>query len=121
MRHTAVQRGAPGQPVARPAPRRPDPTATRLAVAAGGIATGTTAAARGAAISGTDFPSATVVAGSVALAGFGLDSLPPLRVIDTIRGRNVQDALNILKFSPQRAAGMITKALTSAVASANEA
>jgi large subunit ribosomal protein L22 len=42
-------------------------------------------------------------------------------VINTIRGCNVQDALNILKFSPQRAAGMISKALASAVASANEA
>jgi len=41
--------------------------------------------------------------------------------MNTIRGRDVQDALNILKFSPQRAAGMISKALTSAVASANEA
>jgi len=42
-------------------------------------------------------------------------------VINTIRGENVQDALNILKFSPQRAAGMISKTLASAVASANEA
>ena len=42
-------------------------------------------------------------------------------VINTIRGANVQDALNILKFSPQRAAGMISKTLASAVASANEA
>jgi len=41
--------------------------------------------------------------------------------MNTIRGLNVQKALNILKFSPQRAAGMITKVLTSAVASANEA
>ncbi|MHC4179835.1 MAG: 50S ribosomal protein L22 [Planctomycetota bacterium] len=39
---------------------------------------------------------------------------------DLIRGRHVQDALNILKFSPNRAAGMISKVLTSAVASANE-
>jgi large subunit ribosomal protein L22 len=42
-------------------------------------------------------------------------------VINTIRGKNAQDALNILKFSPQRAAGMISKTLASAVASANEA
>ena len=42
-------------------------------------------------------------------------------VADTIRGRNVQKALDILKFSPQRAAGMISKVLASAVASANEA
>ena len=38
-----------------------------------------------------------------------------------IRGRDVQDALNILKFTPNRAAGMISKVLTSAVANANEA
>ncbi|MCD4825396.1 MAG: 50S ribosomal protein L22 [Phycisphaerae bacterium] len=40
---------------------------------------------------------------------------------DLIRGRNVQDALNILKFTPNRAAPMVSKVLTSAVASANEA
>jgi large subunit ribosomal protein L22 len=42
-------------------------------------------------------------------------------VIDMIRGKDVQDALNLLKFSPRRAAGMISKTLSSAVASANEA
>ncbi len=41
-------------------------------------------------------------------------------VADMIRGRDVQDALNVLKFSPHRAAGMISKVLTSAIASANE-
>ena len=41
-------------------------------------------------------------------------------VVDLIRGRHVQEALNILKFSPNRAAGMVSKVLTSAVASANE-
>jgi large subunit ribosomal protein L22 len=40
---------------------------------------------------------------------------------DLIRQQYVQDALNILKFSPNRAAGMVSKVLTSAVASANEA
>ncbi len=39
---------------------------------------------------------------------------------DLIRGRDVQDALNVLKFSPQRSAGMLSKVLTSAVANANE-
>ena len=39
---------------------------------------------------------------------------------DLIRGRHVQDALNVLKFSPHRAASMVSKILTSAVASANE-
>jgi large subunit ribosomal protein L22 len=42
-------------------------------------------------------------------------------VVDVIRGRNVQDALSILKFSPHRASGMVSKVLTSAIASANEA
>ena len=41
--------------------------------------------------------------------------------IDMIRGRGVQDALNILKFSPHLAATLISKVLTSAVASASEA
>jgi large subunit ribosomal protein L22 len=42
-------------------------------------------------------------------------------VINTIRGKDVQAALNILKFSPQRSAVMISKVLAAAVASANEA
>jgi len=37
-----------------------------------------------------------------------------------IRGRHVTEALNLLKFSPNRAAGMFSKVLTSAIASANE-
>jgi len=41
-------------------------------------------------------------------------------VADMVRGRDVQDALNILKFSPNRASGMISKVIKSAVASANE-
>ena len=42
-------------------------------------------------------------------------------MIDLIRGRDVQDALNVLKFMPQRAAVMVSQVLTSAVANANEA
>ena len=42
-------------------------------------------------------------------------------IADLIRERDVQDALNILKFTPNRAAGMVAKVLTSAVANANEA
>ena len=42
-------------------------------------------------------------------------------IADIVRGRDVQDALNILKFTHNRAAGMISKVLTSAIASANEA
>jgi large subunit ribosomal protein L22 len=41
--------------------------------------------------------------------------------MDLVRGRRAQDAMNILKFTPNRAAGMISKVLTSAVANANEA
>jgi len=41
-------------------------------------------------------------------------------IVDMIRGRDVQDALNVLKFSPNRAAGMVSKVLTSAIANANE-
>lgn len=37
-----------------------------------------------------------------------------------IRGRDVQDALNILKFTPHRAAVMLSKVLNSAIANANE-
>jgi large subunit ribosomal protein L22 len=42
-------------------------------------------------------------------------------IADLVRGRDVQDALNILKFTPNRAAPMLSKVLTSAVANANEA
>jgi large subunit ribosomal protein L22 len=41
-------------------------------------------------------------------------------VAGMIRGRDVQDALNILKFTPNRAAVLVSKVLTSAVANANE-
>ena len=41
-------------------------------------------------------------------------------IADMIRGRDVQDALNLLKFTPNRAAVMVSKVLTSAVANANE-
>jgi large subunit ribosomal protein L22 len=41
-------------------------------------------------------------------------------VADLIRGRDVQDALNVLRFSPHRAAAMVAKVLTSAVANAGE-
>ena len=38
------------------------------------------------------------------------------RVADLIRGRNVDDAINILHFTPKAAAGPLEKALRSAVA-----
>jgi len=39
-------------------------------------------------------------------------------VIDLVRGKKVEDALGILKFSPKRAARLIEKALRSAIANA---
>ena len=42
-------------------------------------------------------------------------------IADMIRGLDAQDALNTLKFTPNRAAGMLAKVLTSAIASADEA
>jgi len=42
-------------------------------------------------------------------------------VADLIRGRDVQEATNILKFTPNRAASIVSKVLASAVANANEA
>lgn len=47
--------------------------------------------------------------------------LSPLKgrlVADLVRGRKVDEALNILKFSNQRAAGIIKKVLDSAIANA---
>ncbi len=41
-------------------------------------------------------------------------------IADMIRGMDVQKALNSLKFTPNRAAVMISKTLTSAIANANE-
>jgi large subunit ribosomal protein L22 len=41
-------------------------------------------------------------------------------VMDLIRGRDVDDALSMLKFSKQRVSGMIEKVIRSAVANANE-
>ncbi len=41
-------------------------------------------------------------------------------VIDMIRGKGVQDALNILKFSPKRSAAIVSKLVSSAVANAEQ-
>ena len=41
-------------------------------------------------------------------------------VVDMVRGRGVQDALNILKFSPQKAAAVVSKLVSSAVANAEQ-
>lgn len=42
------------------------------------------------------------------------------RLMDLVRGRDVDDALNLLRFSKQRASGMIEKVIRSAVANASE-
>ncbi len=41
-------------------------------------------------------------------------------VVDMVRGKGVQDALNILKFSSQKAAGIVSKLGPSAVANADQ-
>jgi large subunit ribosomal protein L22 len=41
-------------------------------------------------------------------------------VVDMVRGKGVQEALNILKFSPQRAADIVAKLVSSAVANAEQ-
>ena len=41
-------------------------------------------------------------------------------VMNLIRGRNVDDALSLLRFSKQRSSGMIEKVIRSAVANAGE-
>ena len=42
-------------------------------------------------------------------------------IVDLIRGVDVQEAMNMLKFTPNRAAIAVSKVLTSAIANANEA
>jgi large subunit ribosomal protein L22 len=41
-------------------------------------------------------------------------------VVDMVRGKGVQEALNILKFSPQKAAEIVSKLVRSAVANAEQ-
>ena len=41
-------------------------------------------------------------------------------VMDLVRGRNVDDAISMLRFSKKRAATMVEKVIRSAVANANE-
>jgi len=41
-------------------------------------------------------------------------------VVDLVRGQNVQDALTVLKYSPQKAAGIVSKLVASAVANAEQ-
>ena len=41
-------------------------------------------------------------------------------VVDMVRGKGVQEALNILKYSPQKAAEIVAKLVRSAVANAEQ-
>lgn len=41
-------------------------------------------------------------------------------VVDMVRGKRIQEALNILKFSPQKAAAIVSKLVGSAVANAEQ-
>jgi len=41
-------------------------------------------------------------------------------VVDMVRGKNIQDALNLLRFSPQKTAPILSKLLKSAVANAEQ-
>ena len=41
-------------------------------------------------------------------------------VVDMVRGKQIQDALNILKFTPQPSAKLVSKLLSSAVANAEQ-
>ena len=52
------------------------------------------------------------------LKGVRLSSQKGRLVADLIRGKNVEDALNILSFSPKKGATIIKKVLESAIANA---
>ncbi|MHB1399518.1 MAG: 50S ribosomal protein L22 [Trichloromonadaceae bacterium] len=41
-------------------------------------------------------------------------------VVDLVRGKGIQEALNTLKFSPQKAAGIVATLVSSAVANAEQ-
>jgi large subunit ribosomal protein L22 len=41
-------------------------------------------------------------------------------VVDLVRGKGVQDALNILRFSPNKAASVVLKLVNSAIANAEQ-
>lgn len=52
------------------------------------------------------------------LRGANLSAQKARLVADQVRGKSVTDALNILTFSPKKAAGLVKKALESAIANA---
>lgn len=52
------------------------------------------------------------------LKGAGISAQKARLVADQIRGKSVEDALNLLTFSPKKAAVLIKKVLNSAIANA---
>ena len=41
-------------------------------------------------------------------------------VVDMVRGKRVQDSLNVLRFSPQKASAIVAKIVSSAIANAEQ-
>lgn len=52
------------------------------------------------------------------LKGAAISAQKARLVVDQIRGKNVEQALEILTFSPKKAAGLVKKVLNSAIANA---
>ncbi len=61
----------------------------------------------------TEFPSATAVARYV-----GISATKARRVIDLVRGKSVEEALDILRWAPQSASEPVAKVIASAAANA---
>ncbi len=61
----------------------------------------------------TEFPSATAVARHV-----GISASKARRVIDLVRGKSVEEALDILRWAPQSASDPVAKVIASAAANA---
>ncbi len=57
---------------------------------------------------------------SAKLSSVRLSARKTRLVVDMVRGKQIQDALNILRFSPQPSAKLISKLLSSAVANAEQ-
>lgn len=63
----------------------------------------------------------TPVVGAKAQARFvRITPMKARRVVDLVRGKNAQDAINILTFSPQSASEQVLKVLNSAIANARQ-
>ncbi|MDG4663944.1 50S ribosomal protein L22 [Mycobacterium sp. 236(2023)] len=60
-----------------------------------------------------EYPSATAVARHI-----GISATKARRVIDLVRGKSVEDALDILRWAPQQASDPVAKVIASAAANA---